>query len=222
MKEAKEEKKKKLDSKIIMLVIILVLIVLIMVVNLNKKDQELKSLPVDYETVDTLFKEHTEDSCTEFSRVNQETDAKDAPEKALLYLVFGQLEGDGVLDSTISIKDYKKSALKVLDEKDIPLEFEYTYKGYKYTSDGDKITRTEATCVQNYITKVYSYAGRDTVSVDVMVGYIQNGKIYDLKNTEIGVYGQDDLYNVLDKGTLQVYNFDATEDGYKLSSIGVN
>ena len=54
-----------------------------------------------------------------------------------------------------------------------------------------------------------------------MVGYIQNGKIYDLKNIEIGVYGQDDLYNVLDKGTLQVYNFEATEDGYKLSSIGV-
>lgn len=221
MKDEKNKQKKKLDSKIIMLIIILVLIILIIIQNINRKEQELKSMPVDYETVETLFKEHTEDSCTEFSRVNQETSVEDAPQKALLYLVFGQLKSDGVLDTTISIKDYKNSALKVLNKKDIPLEFEYIYEGYKYTSDGKEITRSDAVCVQNYITKVYSYAGRDKVSIDVMVGYIQNGKIYDLKNIEIGVYGQDDLYNVLDKGTLQVYNFEATEDGYKLSSIGV-
>lgn len=54
-----------------------------------------------------------------------------------------------------------------------------------------------------------------------MAGYVKNGKVYDLKDNEIGTYSEEDLNKILDKGTMQVYNYEKVNDDYKLVSVGV-
>ena len=61
----------------------------------------------------------------------------------------------------------------------------------------------------------------DNLEVDVMAGYVKDGKVYDLNDNEIGTYSEDDINSILDKGTMQVYNYKKINDNYKLTSVGV-
>ena len=54
-----------------------------------------------------------------------------------------------------------------------------------------------------------------------MAGYVKDGKVYDLNGKEIGTYDEDELNNILDNGTMQVYNYEKVNDDYKLVSVGV-
>ena len=107
------------------------------------------------------------------------------------------------------------------DNWDIPNEFEFIFEGYKYSLKDDEITRGKANCEENYVTKLYGYSGTDNLEVDVMAGYVKDGKVYDLNDNEIGTYSEDDINSILDKGTMQVYNYKKINDNYKLTSVGV-
>ena len=95
------------------------------------------------------------------------------------------------------------------------------YGDYKYNLKDNKITRKKFSFKENYVTKLYGYSGTDKLEVDVMAGYVKEGKVYDLKDNEIGIYSEQDINNILDKGTMQVYNYEKFNDNYKLVSIGV-
>ena len=71
---------------------------------------------------------------------------------------------------------------------------------------------------RKYISKLYgySYDNDGNVQMNVMEGYTENNKVYDLDGKEIGKYSKDTLNEVLDKGTLKTYNYDKNGDNYKL------
>ena len=85
----------------------------------------------------------------------------------------------------------------------------------------DDLEKTE--CTENcderkYVSKLYGYSyDRDgNVQMDVMEGYTENNKVYNLDDEEIGDYSKDTLNDVLDKGTLKTYHYEKNSDNYKL------
>ena len=85
----------------------------------------------------------------------------------------------------------------------------------------DDLEKTE--CTENcdkieYVSKLYgySYDSDGNVQMDVMEGYTENNKVYNLEGKEIGNYSKDTLNDVLDKGTLKTYNYERDGDNYNL------
>ena len=214
------KRKKKMNVKIILSLIALLIIVIALFIVFSQKAEE-ESGPVDHNIVEGLYEDHADENCTEVINITENSDVSNADDKVLLHLIFGQMKKDEILADTISVDDYRDSALKIMDEENIPSNIDYTFEGYKYTLEGDEITRSKASCEENYVSKLYGYSGVNDLEVDVMAGYVKDGKVYDLNGKEIGTYDEEELNNILDNGTMQVYNYEKVNDDYKLVSVGV-
>ena len=212
--------KKKIDIKIILCGLALIIIVTTLFIKFTNSKKEKDNAPVNHKIVENLYEDNNESNCTEVIKITQNIEVSNVNDKVLLYLIFGQMKKDEVIEDTISIDDYRTSALKIMDEEYIPQKFEYIYEGYKYTLK-ENITRKKAKTDKNYVTKIFGYSGTDNLEVDVMAGYVKDGKVYDLNDNEIGTYSEDDINSILDKGTMQVYNYKKINDNYKLVSIGI-
>ena len=51
------------------------------------------------------------------------------------------------------------------------------------------------------------------------MGYIDNGKVYDLSNKEIGEYDKKTINKTLDDGTLQIYSYQIDNNKYYFKKI---
>ena len=85
----------------------------------------------------------------------------------------------------------------------------------------DDLEKTECTenCEEReYVSKLYgySYDSSGNVQMDVMEGYTENNKVYNLDGEEIGEYSKDTLNDVLDKGSLKTYHYEKDSDNYRL------
>ena len=214
------KEKKKINVKIILSLIALLLVVIALFIAFSKKAEE-ETEPVDHNIVEKLYEDHADEKCTEVINIKENSDINNVDDKVLLHLIFGQMKKDKVLTDTISMDDYRTSALKIMDEEYIPTNVNYIFEGYKYTLDGDNIKRSKTTCEENYVSKLYGYSGVNDLEVDVMAGYVKDGKVYDLNGKEIGTYDEEEINNILDNGTMQVYNYEKVNDDYKLVSVGV-
>ena len=214
------KEKKIMSVKIILCVVLFVIVIVSLFILMDKGDIKDNS-PVNHKTVEKLYENHSDNKCTEVIKINNNLGISEIDDKVLLYLIFGQMKNDSVLSDSISLDDYKSSALKVIDEEYIPLNFKYVFEGYQYSLNDNKITRENSSCTKNYVTKLYGYSGTDKLELDVMAGYVENGKVYDLDDNEIGTYNENELNNILDKGTMQVYNYEKVNNNYKLVSVGV-
>ena len=211
--------KRKRKIKIIIGIVILIIIALIIIFMTNG-NKEVSNEPVKHTVVEKLYEDNMENTSTEVIKITKNDDIESVDDKVLLYLIFGQLKKDKKISSNISIEDYKEAALKIMDEGYIPQEFEYIYEGYKYTLK-ENITRKKAKTDKNYVTKIFGYSGNEKLEVDIMAGYIKDNKVYDLNDKEIGTYSEEDINTILDKGTMQIYNYKKINDNYKLVSVGV-
>ena len=61
----------------------------------------------------------------------------------------------------------------------------------------------------------------ETLTLNVKAGYIENETLYDLNGKEIGTYQEDELNEMLDQGTLQVYTYQVQDGDYQLESVGM-
>ena len=212
--------KKKINIKIILCGLALVIIVTTLFIKFTNNEKEKDNAPVNHKIVEKLYEDNMENTSTEVIKITKNADIKNVDDKILLYLIFGQLKKDKKISSNISKEDYKEAALKIMDEEYIPQEFEYIYEGYKYTLK-ENITRKKAKTDKNYVTKIFGYSGSENLEVDIMAGYIKDNKVYDLNDKEIGTYSEEDINTILDKGTMQIYNYKKINDNYKLVSIGI-
>ncbi|CCY46256.1 unknown [Firmicutes bacterium CAG:822] len=214
------KEKKKINVKIILSLIALLIIVIALFIAFSQRAEE-ESGPVDHNIVEGLYEDHADEKCTEVINIKENSDINNVDDKILLHLIFGQMKKDKVLTDTISMDDYRTSALKIMDEEYIPTNVNYIFEGYKYTLDGEGIKRSKANCEENYVSKLYGYSGVNDLEVDVMAGYVKDGKVYDLNGKEIGTYAEEEINDILDNGTMQVYNYKKVNDNYKLVSVGV-
>ena len=190
-------KEKKIMSVKIILCVVLFVIVIVSLFILMDKGGIKDNSPVNHKVVEKLYENHGDNKCTEVIKINNNLGISEIDDKVLLYLIFGQMKNDSVLSDSISLDDYKSSALKVIDDEYIPLNFKYVFEGYQYSLNGNKITRENSSCTRNYVTKLYGYSGTDKLELDVMAGYVENGKVYDLNDNEIGTYNENELNNIL-------------------------
>lgn len=214
------KEKKIMSVKIILCVVLFVIVIVSLFILMDKGDIK-DNFPVNHKVVEKLYENHGDNKCTEVIKINNNLGISEIDDKVLLYLIFGQMKNDSVLSGSISLDDYKSSALKVIDEEYIPLNFKYVFEGYQYSLNDNEITRENSSCTKNYVTKLYGYSGTDKLELDVMAGYVENGKVYDLDDNEIGTYNENELNNILDKGTMQVYNYEKVNNNYKLVSVGI-
>ena len=151
--------------------------------------------------------------------VSHNAKVSETDDKVLLYLIFGQMKKDKILENEITKDDYIKSAEKILKNEDIPEAFE----DYVYELNGDQLTRKKVKCdSKKYVSKLYGYSNNEeTLTLNVKAGYIENETLYDLNGKEIGTYQEDELNEMLDQGTLQVYTYQAQDGDYKLESVGM-
>ena len=212
--------KKKMNVKIILSLIVLLLVVIALFIAFSQKAEE-ESGPVSHNIVEELYEDHADENCTEVINITENSNVSDTDDKVLLHLIFGQMKKDEILADTISVDDYRDSARKIMDEENVPSNIAYTFEGYKYTLDGDNIKRSKASCEENYVSKLFGYSGVNNLEVDIMAGYVKNGKVYDLNDKEIGTYDEEELNDILDNGTMQVYNYEKVNDNYKLVNVGV-
>ena len=212
-------------------IIIGIIVILLFVVGfviysfvINKTEEKTESITVKHETAEKLYKEQDGETCTEVNIVSHNAKVSETDDKVLLYLIFGQMKKDKILGNEITKDDYIKSAEKILKNEDIPEAFEdYVYEGYAYELDGDQLTRKKVKCdSKKYVSKLYGYSNNEeTLTLNVKAGYIENETLYDLNGKEIGTYQEDELNEMLDQGTLQVYTYQAQDGDYQLESVGM-
>ena len=212
-------------------IIIGIIVILLFVVGfviysfvINKTEEKTESITVKHETAEKLYKEQDGETCTEVNIVSHNAKVSETDDKVLLYLIFGQMKKDKVLGNEITKDDYIKSAEKILKNEDIPEAFEdYVYEGYAYELNGDQLTRKKVKCdSKKYVSKLYGYSNNEeTLTLNVKAGYIENETLYDLNGKEIGTYQEDELNEMLDQGTLQVYTYQAQDGDYQLESVGM-
>ncbi len=212
-------------KKVIIIFLSLIIVAFLIYVFFIKENEpiQLENQTVKHETVESLYKTAKADNCTEFTTYNKKTDVNEITTNSILYLIFNQMKQDKVLKDNIELKEYQISASKIFQTSIWPKEFKnYMYDGYSYSLNGDTITREKGTCDSlQYVSKLYGYSSKDeTLEVDVAVAYIKDNKIYDLQNNEIGDYDKKNINKILDKGTIQVYNYVFKNDNYYLNSIG--
>ena len=212
-------------------IIIGIIVILLFVVGfviysfvINKTEEKTESITVKHETAEKLYKEQDGETCTEVNIVSHNAKASETDDKVLLYLIFGQMKKDKILENEITKDDYIKSAEKILKNEDIPEAFEdYVYEGYAYELNRDQLTRKKVKCdSKKYVSKLYGYSNNEeTLTLNVKAGYIENETLYDLNGKEIGTYQEDELNEMLDQGTLQVYTYQAQDGDYQLESVGM-
>ena len=212
-------------------IIIGIIVILLFVVGfviysfvINKTEEKTVSTTVKHETAEKLYKEQDGETCTEVNIVSHNAKVSETDDKVLLYLIFGQMKKDKILENEITKDDYIKSAEKILKNEDIPEAFEdYVYEGYAYELNGDQLTRKKVKCdSKKYVSKLYGYSNNEeTLTLNVKAGYIENETLYDLNGKEIGTYQEDELNEMLDQGTLQVYTYQAQDGDYQLESVGM-
>lgn len=212
-------------------IIIGIIVILLFVVGfviysfvINKTEEKTESITVKHETAEKLYKEQDGETCTEVNIVSHNAKVSETDDKVLLYLIFGQMKKDKILENEITKDEYIKSAEKILKNEDIPEAFEdYVYEGYAYELNGDQLTRKKVKCdSKKYVSKLYGYSNNEeTLTLNVKAGYIENETLYDLNGKEIGTYQEDELNEMLDQGTLQVYTYQAQDGDYQLESVGM-
>ena len=140
---------KKRVGLIIGIVVILVLVVGLFVYSfaINKEEKKTENQTVKHDTAEKLYKEQDGNTCTEVNIVSHNAKVSETDDKVLLYLIFGQMKKDKVLENEIAKEDYVNSAEKILKNEDIPEAFDhYVYEGYTYQLKGEKLTREKAEC----------------------------------------------------------------------------
>ena len=218
--------KKRVGIIIIGIIVILLLVVGFVIYSfvINKTEEKTESTTVKHETAEKLYKGQDGETCTEVNIVSHNAKVSETDDKVLLYLIFGQMKKDKILENEITKDDYIKSAEKILKNEDIPEAFEdYVYEGYAYELNGDQLTRKKVKCdSKKYVSKLYGYSNNEeTLTLNVKAGYIENETLYDLNGKEIGTYQEDELNEMLDQGTLQVYTYQAQDGDYQLESVGM-
>ena len=211
-------------------IVIAIVIVLILVLGVVftyfflQHDEKTKSTTVKHDTIEKLYKEQDGETCTEVNIVSHNAKVSETDDKVLLYLIFGQMKKDKVLGKEMTKDDYMKSAENILKNEDIPEAFDhYVYEGYAYQLSGDKLTREKVECdSKKYVSKLYGYSNNEeTLTLNVKAGYIENEKVYDLNGKEIGNYNEEELNEMLDQGTLQIYTYKTQNGEYQLKSVGM-
>ncbi len=206
----------------IVLIILLLSVLIIFLINKNTNDVAIKT-SVKHDVAEKLYEAVATDECASIN-ISKKTNTQHMEDEVLLYLIFGQMKKDNVLKNSVALADYYQSAEKIIGQINVPDKIEnYIYDGYIYNLVGNEITREKYNCgSKKYVSKLYGYTSSENeIRLDVKVGYILDGNVYDINDKLLGEYKSDTLNKLLDKSTKEVYTYHKENGHYILESIAL-
>lgn len=208
------KKEKKVSNKILFIIPVLIILLcgVFFVGTLFSKKEGKSVSSLDHKEVEKIYQSSDLDACT---------DLADTDEKVLLFLVFGQMKKDNVLADSIPLSTYKNEAKKILNNEFNVHLSGYVFEGYKYTENGDSITRVKETCPsKSYVSKLYGYStsGND-IYLTIASGYVSDNILYDLSGVKIAEYVKGEANKLLDNGTMKQYKYTSVGGTYKFEKI---
>lgn len=230
-----DNKKKRIILGSVGLVFVVAIVVLAVILN---KDDGKEPIVIDYDQIDSVVPTEVQniyniiniDNCKSalIWTVNndEKLTIKDMNSDSINNMVFKKLSLDNKLNDEFDYDEYKKVLSDVFGlENNYKIDFQnFNYNGYKYNIVNGKITREKSNCTNeiNYISNLYGYSyNNDGLLVYVNVGILNNNKVYDLDNKELGTYtdSEEELKKLLNKSKGYLYTYRKTGDNYYLESV---
>lgn len=196
---------KKKKNRIILYAVIGVVVIILLIIIFAKKNDKfaLNDIYNFYpEEVRNLYSNLVDVSCygdfhLEIALDGGAKKISEMKNEELLDYMFSNLDKEGKLKDKFDIA-LINDAEKRLFNDDIKTFDEiktYNYGNYEYKIDGRTITRKVRKCTSdnNYVLHLYGYSDnkKDRLSMDVNVGYLKDGILYDYYDNELGEYDGD-------------------------------
>lgn len=224
---------KKKNSIIITIIALLIIIIIIIVVNSRRTRSFALNEVYNFAPAEIreLYSNIVEVSCdgdlyfSDLADVNN-IDVKNMNKQDLLNYVFSNLDKAELLSNEFASNLITTTANKLFlnDTKLLKEIKDYQYGDYIYNVKNSKIVRTKKECVSknNYISNLYGYAwDKEKLSVDVNIGYLKEGILYDLDNKKMGAYdgNASKLFDLFDMNTYYRFNYVKDGNNIKLTSV---
>lgn len=195
---------KKRNRIIFITILVIVLIVFLVLILTNKKNKfALNEIYNFYPAeVRKLYSNLVDVSCSGDFHLDIDLDAgskkvSEMSKENLLDYVFSNLDKDGRLkdEFDIALINDAQKRLFMGDIKPFDGIKTYKYGNYEYTLNGRTITRKVRKCTSdnNYVLHLYGYSDnkKGRLSMDVNVGYLKDGILYDYHDNRLGEYDGD-------------------------------
>lgn len=228
----------KRNKIIVILVVLVILIIVLLSIFIKKEKDEKFSLNSIYdlhpEVVRKLYSNVVEVSCSGDMHLDIQLNSgknlvKDIKKEILINYLFSHLDKNKLLnnDTDISFINMKSKEIFADDIKFDNLINNFQYNNYIYNVNDGKITRNESSCNSDikYVSYLYGYSYNEKeASMDVNIGYLKDGILYDLSNNKLGSYSGDikDLRELFMQSSFYRYNYIKEGSFYKLSSVEWN
>ena len=142
--------------------------------------------------------------------------------------MFSYMDKNSLLDNNIDDSVMKKIEKKLFNDN-INLTSKiksFHYGDYVYNYSLGKVKREKTECVppeKEYVTHLYGYFWDEVnLYMDVDIGYLTDGTLYDLDNNKLGTYDKDvsKLSDLMQKASYYRFNYvKNSADQFKLNNV---
>ena len=227
------------DKKLLIIVIIIIFIALVISsFAIIKEENEKEKFTLDPiynvypKEVRDLYTNIVSISCLgdlklEFPKKQDNLVVSNMSKDNLLNYLFSYLDKNGKLGETVDLNVIRE-AIKKLFARDIDLIGEinnFQYGDFVYSLDKNIVRRTVKECKNNnyeYISQLYGYSNTtELLSMDINIGYLKNGYLYDLSGKKLGKYDGDKnkIGSLFVGNSYYRYNYVLDGETYKLLSV---
>lgn len=229
-------KKNNLITTLIVLGIIVIVIIIAVIFSKNHKQRFALSeiYNVYPEEVRELYSNIVSVSCygdlyLDITLDSGKIDVDKMNSNNLIDYLFSYLDKNNLLTDQISLNTINMNAVRLFHmEKKFENELNnYQYGDYLYKIKNDKIVREKKECSSDkqYLTHLYGYSyNTNELSMDVNIGYILDGVLYDLADNRLGEYNGDatKLDDLFVENSYYRFNYISDNGIYKLNSVEWN
>jgi len=150
--------------------------------------------------------------------------------KSVITYVLSHIDKNYGLHNEITEVQVKKNIDKLIDGQNDLIKYieDYQYGDYNYSIENGKLVREKNRCKSDveYVSYLYGYSyGTKVLSMDVNIGYLKDGVLYDVQDKKLGKYDGKDLEELkeLFRGVPYYrYNYIKDEGNFKLKSVSLN
>lgn len=223
------------QNKVTVIVVVIVVILVVLVALLFKREKEKFVLNEIYdvypEEVRELYSNMVSISCNGDLYIDVKLDSgvlkvENIDRNKLMNYMFSYLDKNNLLEDEMNVKIIQNTANDLFASK---INFDdlvnnFSYDGYIYTVSNNIIKRKSSECVEEkeYVSNLFGYSyNSNELSIDVEIGYMEDGNLFDLTGKKLGEYDGDvsKLRELFKTSPHYRYNFVLNNKTYKLTSI---
>ena len=234
-----EKLMKFLKNKIVIISIAVVIIIIaILVLLLNKDDDNEFMLDPIYdvypEEVRELYSNTIYVSCTGdlYLGIDDDSDEvliENIDKQYMINYLFSHMDKHNKLNENTTIDILNDVENKLFSKKLDLVKYikDFRYGEYIYNIEENMLVGKKSKCESDirYVSRLYGYSfGTEVLSMDVNIGYLKNGILYDLNDNKLGEYdgvNTEILDQLFDGTDYYRYNYIKDESDFKLKSVGL-